>query len=92
MPTTPMQTTLTALELAQAGHFAEIRELFAPPLRPMVPPEALQAAWEAELDRQGWVTSIGAPVSEPVHAGVVVVKQADVDPPGWPRLPGDRGG
>ena len=33
MPTTPVQTTLSALELAQAGRFAEIRELFVPQLQ-----------------------------------------------------------
>ena len=74
MPTTPVQATINALELAQAGRFAELRDLFAPPLRAMVAPEALQAAWEAELSRQGAVTSIGAPVSEPSHAGDVVVR------------------
>lgn len=74
MATTPVQTTLTALELARAGRFAEIRDLFAPQLQAMVPPEALKSAWDAELGRQGAVSSVGAPVSEPVHAGVVVVK------------------
>ena len=74
MATTPVQTTLTALELARAGRFAEIRDLFAPQLQAMVPPEALKSAWEAELHRQGAVSSVGAPVGEPVHAGVVVVK------------------
>jgi uncharacterized protein len=74
MPTTPVQTTLTALDLARAGRFAEIRDLFAPQLQAMVPPDAMAAAWEAELGRQGAVASIGAPVSEPAHAGVVVVK------------------
>jgi uncharacterized protein len=74
MPTTPVQTTLTALDLARAGRFAEIRDLFAPQLQAMVPPEALKAAWEAELGRQGAVASVGAPVSEPMQPGVVVVK------------------
>jgi uncharacterized protein len=74
MLTTPVQTTLSALDLARAGRFAEIRDMFAPQLQAMVPPEALKAAWEAELGRQGAVASVGAPVSEPVPAGVVVVK------------------
>ena len=74
MLTTPVQTTLSALDLARAGRFAEIRDLFAPQLQAMVPPEALKAAWEAELGRQGAVASVGAPVSEPMPAGVVVVK------------------
>jgi len=32
MLTTPVQTTLSALDLARAGRFAEIRDLFAPQL------------------------------------------------------------
>ncbi|HXD63582.1 MAG TPA: alpha/beta hydrolase [Solirubrobacteraceae bacterium] len=74
MPTVPEQTALTVLELAQAGRFAEVRELFVPQLRAMVAPEALQTAWTAELGRQGAVTSVGAALSEPTGAGPVVVK------------------
>jgi dienelactone hydrolase len=74
MLTTPPDTALTALELARAGRFAEIRDLFAPQLQAMVPPEALRAGWEAELERQGPITSIGVPLSDPAHAGVIVVK------------------
>ncbi|MFZ1997276.1 MAG: alpha/beta fold hydrolase [Solirubrobacteraceae bacterium] len=74
MRTVPEQTALTVLELAQAGRFAEIRDLFAPPLQALVAPEALQSAWEAELRVQGAITSIGAPVGEPGPAGSVVVK------------------
>ncbi len=74
MSTVPEQTALTALELAQAGRFAEVRELFVPQLRPMVVPEALETAWTAELSRQGAVTSVGTALSEPSGAGAVVVK------------------
>jgi dienelactone hydrolase len=74
MPTVPEQTVLTALELAQSGRFAEVRELFAPQLQAMIVPEALKNAWGAELAKQGAVTSVGAPVSEPGSAGAVVVK------------------
>jgi uncharacterized protein len=74
MPSQPVEAVLSALDLAQAGHFAEIRDLFAPPLQSLVVPEALEAAWNAELDRQGPVASIGGPVSEPAAAGAVVVK------------------
>ncbi|HYB26025.1 MAG TPA: alpha/beta fold hydrolase [Solirubrobacteraceae bacterium] len=74
--TTPpaAQTVLTALELARAGRFAELKEMFTAQLRPMVAPEALRAGWEAELRRQGSISSIGAPVTEPADNGVVVVK------------------
>ena len=74
MTTAPATTGLTVLDMAQVGRFAEIRELFAPPLRAMVPPEALQAAWAAEIGRRGPVTSIGAPVSDQAAPGVTVVR------------------
>jgi hypothetical protein len=38
--TAPATTGMTVLDLAQAGRFEEIRDLFAPPLRAMVPAEA----------------------------------------------------
>jgi dienelactone hydrolase len=69
---TPAQTGLAVLDLAQAGRFAEIAELFAPPLRAMVPPEALQAAWAAELSQRGPVSQVGTPGTEPVPGGAVV--------------------
>jgi uncharacterized protein len=65
MPTAPEHSVLTALEFARAGRFAEVSELFAPPLRPLVVPDALQNAWDAELDKQGAIASVGAPVREP---------------------------
>lgn len=71
---TAAATSLAVLEMAQAGRFAEIRDLFAPQVRAMVTAEALQASWAAELDRQGAVSSIGAPVSEPAGPGMAVVK------------------
>src|SRR2546429_3250132 len=70
----PVATSLTVLEMAQAGRFAEIHDLLAPQLRPMVTAEALQAAWAAELGRRGPVSSVGAPVSEPAGAGGGVVR------------------
>jgi dienelactone hydrolase len=70
----PVQVALTALELAQAARFAQVRELFAAQLQPLVVPEALAAAWQAALDREGQVVSIGSPLSEPTATGAVVVK------------------
>jgi uncharacterized protein len=72
--TSPAEVALAALELARAGEFAQIRDLFAPSLRAMVPPEALQAAWAAELGRRGPVTAVGPPVAEPAGGGGVAVK------------------
>jgi dienelactone hydrolase len=74
MATAPTTTGLTVLDMAQAGRFTEMHELFAPPLRAMVPPAALQAAWAAEIGRRGPVTSVGTPVSEPAGPGLTVVR------------------
>ncbi len=78
MRNAPEATSLAVLEMAQAGRFAEIRELFAPQLRAMVPTEALQAGWAAELGRRGPVTSVGAPVIEPAGPGAGVVVKIPV--------------
>jgi len=67
-------TAVTVLDLARAGRFAEIRELFAPQLRAMVPAGALEAAWAAEVARRGQVTAVGVPVTGPARAGSVDVK------------------
>ena len=60
--------------MARAGRFEEIHERFAPPLRPFVPAEALQAAWAAEISRASAVTGAGTPVSEQAGPGVTMVK------------------
>src|SRR5215472_759059 len=72
--TTPATTGMTVLDLAQAGRFEEIRDLFAPPLRAMVPAEALQAAWASEIAQRGPVTAVGEPVIESAGPGGVLVK------------------
>jgi uncharacterized protein len=74
MTTTPAAAALAVIEMARQGQFAQIRERFAPPLRPMVPAGALQAAWESELARNGPVSSVGTPVTEPAGPGAVMVK------------------
>ena len=70
----PEQAGLAVLDMAQAGHFAEIREMFTPQLRAMVSAESLQAAWEAALSQHGPLSPAGAPVSEPAGPGGTVVK------------------
>jgi len=70
----PVPTGLAVLEMAQAGRFAEIRDMFAPQLRAMVSAEALQAVWAAEISTRGAVSSVGEPVSEPAAPGGTVVK------------------
>lgn len=74
MPTGPIATATTVLNLVQANRFAAIRDMFAPNLRAMVTPEALHAAWAAEGDRHGSVTTVGAPVSEPAGPGSTLVR------------------
>ncbi|WP_424535671.1 alpha/beta fold hydrolase [Sphaerisporangium viridialbum] len=74
MSTEPTPTGMAVLEMARAGRFAEIRDMFAPQLRALVSAEALQLAWAAELGRQGPISSVGTPVSESAGAGTVVVK------------------
>jgi dienelactone hydrolase len=73
-PSSPAEVALSVLELARAGQFAQIRDMFAPPLQALVPPEALRAAWAAELGRRGPVTAVGAPVAEPAGPGGIAVK------------------
>lgn len=70
-----METTaLTVIEMARNGQFGEIRDRFAPQLQPMVPAEALQAAWEAEIAKHGAISALGTPVAEPAGPGMTVVK------------------
>jgi hypothetical protein len=65
MKTSPVTAALAIIALARQGRYTEIQEQFAPPLRPMVPAEALQVAWEGELAKRGPVVSVGTPVAEP---------------------------
>jgi uncharacterized protein len=74
MPKEPIPLSLEVVEMARAGRFADIREMFAPNLRVMVSADALQAAWATEVDRFGPVASVGEPVSEQAGAGTVVVR------------------
>jgi uncharacterized protein len=71
---THAETALAVIEMAERGQFEEIRDRFAPQLRPMVPPEALRAAWDAEVAKRGPVSALGTPVTEPAGPGVVLVK------------------
>jgi uncharacterized protein len=73
MRTEPVSTGMAVLDMAQDGRFAEIHELFAPPLRAKVTADALQVGWAGAFGRHGPVSSIGVPVSEPTEAGVVAV-------------------
>src|ERR1700733_6656868 len=69
MESTSAAAGLAVIEMARQGRFEEIRDRFAPQLRPMVPAEALRAAWEAELARSGQVASEGVAVTEAAGPG-----------------------
>jgi uncharacterized protein len=72
--TTPAEAALAIIDLAGQGRFADLQERFAPSLRPMVPPPALESAWTAELAGSGALVSAGTPVTEPTGPGAVLVK------------------
>jgi len=65
---------LAVIEMAEQGRFAEISDRFPPSLRPMVPPNALRAAWDAEIAKHGPVSGLGTPATEPAGPGMVLVK------------------
>lgn len=62
------------MRLACEGSFDAVFERLARPLQALTTPQALQAAWDAETAKHGAVTSVGEPIIESVHAGVVIVK------------------
>jgi uncharacterized protein len=72
--TEPQEVALTLLDSARAGRFADIRDRFAPSLRPMVSAAMLQAAWDAEGTQLGPVVSVGDPSCEPADTDISVVK------------------
>jgi dienelactone hydrolase len=74
MPDQSTEIGTKLLDLLRAGQFADIREMFAPNLRPLVTPESLRAAWEAEIGRHGAVRTIGTPVSEPAGPDATLVR------------------
>ncbi|HTW97387.1 MAG TPA: alpha/beta hydrolase [Acidimicrobiales bacterium] len=74
MSPSPVQASLAVVELAREGRFEEIRGRFVADLQPLVPPESLRAAWEAEIAGNGAFIAAGAPVSDPPAHGVTVVR------------------
>jgi hypothetical protein len=71
---TPSEVGLAVLEMARAGRFDEVHDLFAPQLRPMVTTEALEQGWNAELERLGPIVSVGEPITEAAPSRTTVVK------------------
>lgn len=64
---------MRVVELARNGRFAEMEDMFAPPLRAAVSAETVRAAWSVEIGNSGQISSIGEPVIEQVKAGLVRV-------------------
>jgi dienelactone hydrolase len=73
-PTGPTAIATTVLDHFRAGRYSEIREMFAPGLRPLVTVESLRAAWGAELEKHGPVRAVGTPVADPPASGGVLVR------------------
>ncbi len=71
---TPGAVALNVVRLAREGSFAVVFGRLARPLQALTTPQALQAAWDAETGRHGAVTSVGEPIIESAHPGVVIVK------------------
>ncbi|MFK0248409.1 alpha/beta fold hydrolase [Amycolatopsis azurea] len=68
-------TTATAVvEMLREGRFDEVKALFAPPLRAVVPAAALRSAWTAEIGKRGTVTGIGDAAAEPATTDLVRVR------------------
>jgi dienelactone hydrolase len=70
----PVAKALAALELARAGRFAEIQEMFAPQLHALVSADALRAGWTSQLDPIGPLRHVGAAAAEAAGPGAVVVR------------------
>ncbi|MBP2704272.1 alpha/beta hydrolase [Microbispora sp. RL4-1S] len=69
----PAAIAVAVVELTRHGRFAEVEERFAAPLRAVVSAQTLRVDWESLIARAGAVSALGAPVSEPVRAGLVRV-------------------
>ena len=67
-------TALAVIEMARRGEFTGISDKFLPQLRPLAPPEALRAAWDAEVAKNGQVSALGTPLTEAAGPGTVLVK------------------
>ncbi len=64
----------TIVGMARDGRFAEMEQLFAPPLRAIVSASTVQNAWRAEISKRGQVSTIGEPASEQMGEGLVRVR------------------
>lgn len=63
----------TVIEMARNGRFADIEDLFAPPLRALVSAETVRDAWLVEIGKRGPISTIGEAVIEQAKEGQVRV-------------------
>ena len=70
----PEAIALEVLDLARTGQFQQLHERLAPPLRQLLPAEALGTAWAGEISTRGSLTSAGTPITEPGAPGAAEVK------------------
>jgi len=70
----PTDIVARLIDSLRTGRFAEIPEMFPPNLRELVTAEAIQAAWQTEIDKYGAVTAFGEPRSEPARATGTLVR------------------
>jgi len=70
----PQRIARAVVQMAQAGHFTRIAELFAPPLAAAVSAKALKDFWATETAKIGSISAVGKLVTEPMPAGLVRVR------------------
>lgn len=69
--TGPAAVATAVVAMVRDGRFADIEELFAPPLRAVASAETLRVGWESQISRIGPICAVGEPISEPAKAGLV---------------------
>lgn len=69
-----VDTATAVMQLLQAGRLVDIDDLRAAALRDVISVEALRDPWQKLLTAHGPITSVGAPLCEPVGPHITVVK------------------
>jgi uncharacterized protein len=70
----PSAIAVAVTEMVRDGRFAEVEDLFAPPLRAVVSADALRAGWAALTSSKGPVRAVGEPTAERTGAALVRVR------------------
>ena len=72
--TGPAAIAVAVTEMIRDGRFEEVEDLFAAPLRAVVPADMLRAGWLALTGSKGPVRTVGDPAAEPFGAALVRVR------------------